>query len=157
MDDQATLDNFTNGLGVLSNNVMFHADATANTEFGSNVGGAAATTVAGFWTNGANVTVKAPAGGWSPTAGTPANSVEPYAAYGIDKALFFAAYTTSTYPSNPNFAVSSGSLTGQSAGVLFANAKLGSFFDKTLTYKGAFGATDWTDGWSEFQPLAKNY
>lgn len=158
MDDQATLDNFTAGLGVLSNNVLFHPDAGANTEFGSNVAGAASTTVAAFWTNGANTTVK-PSGSvaWSPTPGTPANSIDPYAAYGIDKALFFAAFTTATYPSNPNFAITSGSLTGQSAGTLFANAKLGAFFDKTLTYKGAFGSTDWTDGWSEFQPLSKVY
>ena len=158
MDDQPTLDNFTGGLGVLSNNVLFHPDAGVNTEYGSNVAGAAATTVAGFWTGGANITVK-PTGSaaWSPTPGTPANSIDPYTAYGIDKGLFFAAYTTSTYPSNPNFAVTSGSLTGQTAGVLFASSKMGSFFDKTLTYKGAFGATDWTDQWCEFQPLSKVY
>ncbi len=158
MDDQATLDNFTSGAAVLSNNVMFAPNTTANAEFGSTVSGAAATTVKGFWDAGANLVVKPTStAGWSPVAGTPANSIEPYAAYGFDKALFFGAYTASTYPSNPNFAISSGSLTGQTAATLFANAKLGSFFDKTLTYKGAFGGTDWTDTWAEFQPQAKAY
>ena len=159
MDDQATLDNFTSGKGVVSNNVMFAPNTTANAEFGSTVTGAAATTVKDFWTtNGANIVEKpATTAGWSPVAGTPANSINPYAAYGLDKALFFGAYTASTYPSNPNFAISTGSLTGQTAATLFANAKLGSFFDKTLTYKGAFGGTDWTDTWAEFQPQAKAY
>jgi hypothetical protein len=158
MDDQATLDNFTAGAGVLSNNVLFAPNTTANAEFGSTVAGAAATTVKDFWANGANVTEKpTSSAGWSPNPGTPAGSVNPYAAYGLDKALFFGAYTASTYPSNPNFAVSTGSLTGQTASTLFANAKLGSFFDKTLTYKGAFGSTDWTDIWAEFQPQAKAY
>lgn len=158
MDDQATLDNFTSGAGVLSNNVLFAPNTTTNAEFGSTVSGAAATTVKDFWTNGANITEKpTTTAGWSPNPGTPANSINPYAAYGLDKALFFGAYTASTYPSNPNFAVSTGSLTGQTASTLFANAKLGSFFDKTLTYKGAFGSTDWTDTWAEFQPQAKTY
>jgi hypothetical protein len=160
MDDQATLDNFTAGTGVLSNNVLFSPDATANIEYGSNVTGAATTTVKNFWINNGN-TVEKPASAaasWSPVAGTPANSIEPpYATYGLDKGLFFAAYTASTYPSNPNFAITTGSLTGQVAATLFANAKLGSFFDKTLTYKGAFGGSDWTDTWSEFQPQAKAY
>lgn len=158
MDDQATLDNFTSGAGVLSNNVLFAPNTTANAEFGSTVTGAAATTVKDFWTNGANITEKPTStAGWSPNPGTPANSVNPYAAYGLDKALFFGAYTASTYPSNPNFAISTGSLTGLTASTLFANAKLGSFFDKTVTYKGAFGGTDWTDTWAEFQPQAKAY
>ena len=25
------------------------------------------------------------------------------------------------------------------------------------TYRGAFGATDWTDGWAEFNPITKAY
>ncbi|MBK5277716.1 MAG: hypothetical protein JJE09_02520 [Bacteroidia bacterium] len=161
MDDQATLDNFTSGAAVLSNNVLFAPNTTANGEFGSNVSGAASTTVKDFWINGGSIVEKPTAsganGGWSPTPESPATSVNPYAAYGLDKELFFGAYTASTYPSNPNFAISSGSLTGQTAATLFANAKLGSFFDKTLTYKGAFGATDWTDGWAEFQPQATAY
>lgn len=161
MDDQGTLDNYTAGAGVFANNVLLFPDATAGAEYGSSVAGAAGTTVKGFW-EPANV-VEKPTGAapWAPVAGTPAGSINPYTAYGITTlnttGLFYGSQTSATYPSNPNFAVASGSLTGLVAADLFANAKLGSFFDKTLTYKGAFGATDWTDGWSEFQPLNKAY
>jgi len=115
----------------------------------SNTWASTASTVAG--TDVAFATVA----GW--TAGTAVNIINPYEGTGINPALFFAGQTAATYPANPNFAVTSGSITGQTAATLFADAKLGSFFDKTLTYKGAFGATDWTDGWADFQPVNKVY
>lgn len=157
MDDQGTIDNYTAGTGVLANNVLLFPDATASAEYGSNVAGAATTTVKGFW-EPANV-IEKPTGPapWAPVAGAPAGSINPYTTYGITSANFYGGQTSSNYPSNPAFAVASGSLTGQTAATLFASSKLGAFFDKTLTYKGAFGATDWTDGWSEFQPLTKVY
>lgn len=47
-------------------------------------------------------------------------------------------------------------------GASFANAKFDEtgrtgFFDETVTYRGAFGTTDWTNGWAEFRPIAKVY
>jgi hypothetical protein len=33
----------------------------------------------------------------------------------------------------------------------------GSFFDKSVNYIGAFGATDWTDTWSSFTPTTNIY
>jgi hypothetical protein len=164
MDDQGTLDNYTAGVGAFGNNVLVVPDPTANVEYGSNVAGANTTTVKGFWetenANGSVSTVVKPAAGapWSLVAGSSTGSVvPPYAQYGITVANYYGSQTTATYPSNPDFAVASGDLTGQSTGTLFASTKLGTFFDKTVTYKGAFGATDWTDGWSEFQPLNKAY
>jgi len=163
MDDAGTLTNYTTlGAGVLANNVLLFPDATADAEYGSNSGGAAV--VKPIWeaAAAANLVVK-PTGAapWAPVAGTPAGSINVYTTYGITTAnstgLFYGSQTTSSYPSNPNFAVASGDLTGQLPATLYASAKLGTFFDKTLTYKGAFGATDWTDGWSEFQPLNKAY
>jgi hypothetical protein len=42
-------------------------------------------------------------------------------------------------------------------GAVFTNTKLSdSFFDK-VAYKGAFGATDWTIGWANFDPQVLNY
>jgi hypothetical protein len=162
MDDQGTLDNFNGGSnGVFGNNVLLVPDlsATANSEYTSNVASANTGAVkTSFETTGLSVVVKPGASAqWSVTPGTPAGSIDPYAAYGIAATLFFGSNTPLTYPSNPNFAVTTGSLTGQTPGVLFASSRLGTFFDKTLTYKGAFGATDWTDGWAEFQPLTKTY
>jgi hypothetical protein len=31
------------------------------------------------------------------------------------------------------------------------------FFTTAGTFRGAFGTTDWTDGWAEFQPINKVY
>ncbi len=43
-------------------------------------------------------------------------------------------------------------------GAAFADARLAStYFDKTVTYRGAFGATDWTSGWANFNPDTLSY
>jgi hypothetical protein len=74
--------------------------------------------------------------------------------------LFFSGFTIATYPSNPNFAVTSGTLTTAGVANFATEAKLanGNNFTWTaVTYRGAFGTTDWTDGWAEFQPINKAY
>lgn len=157
MDDQATLDNFVEGLGELTNNVMFAPNTSSGGEYGSNVAGAAGTIIKGLWTTSNIVEKPTASAGWSPNVGAPTNAVNPYEAYGLDKTLFFGGYTAATYPHNPNFAVTNGLLTGQNPLSLFGSNKLSSFFEKSLTYKGAFGSTDWTDEWTEFQPLQKVY
>ena len=78
----------------------------------------------------------------------------PYEAFGIERALFYGSSSSATLPATPNFATGAGSL---ATGALFTNAKLGTFFDKTITYKGAFGTTDWTDTWTEWVPITKAY
>lgn len=94
--------------------------------------------------------------GW--TAGTAVDIINPYSGPGLSTSTFFGSNTAASYPSNPNFAVASGTITGKTAATLFADAKLtNTFFTNTLTYIGAFGDTDWTDGWSEFQPVNKAY
>lgn len=41
---------------------------------------------------------------------------------------------------------------------LWANTpEAGAFFDKTVNYIGAFGSTDWTTGWTNFNPQATTY
>nr|WP_199156307.1 hypothetical protein [Pedobacter sp. ASV2] len=56
---------------------------------------------------------------------------------------------------NPNFTVVAGSVAA--SGALFTDAKVsGSFFDK-VDYRGAFGATDWTAGWANYNPQALAY
>jgi hypothetical protein len=79
---------------------------------------------------------------------------------GVTASLFWGASTTSTYPSNPNFTLVAGvaGANNLNSGANFSDAKLpGSFFTST-TYRGAFSSSaDWTDGWSEFQPLNRVY
>jgi hypothetical protein len=84
-------------------------------------------------------------------------SVEPdfavgYTALGLNSNIFFGSNTNTGYGSNPTFAVTSGLLT---SGASFTNPKLTSL--TATTYIGAFGATDWTDVWAEFNPIQKVY
>jgi hypothetical protein len=55
----------------------------------------------------------------------------------------------------PNFlpAVGSPLLTGAS----FTNTRLTDAFFTAVTYKGAFGATNWTTGWCNFDPQNTDY
>ncbi|AMR31319.1 hypothetical protein A0256_07715 [Mucilaginibacter sp. PAMC 26640] len=55
----------------------------------------------------------------------------------------------------PNFADLAGS--PSASGALFTNAKVtDAFFDK-VTYRGAIGTTDWTTGWTNFDPQVMPY
>ncbi|RVU00218.1 hypothetical protein EOD41_14780 [Mucilaginibacter limnophilus] len=56
----------------------------------------------------------------------------------------------------PNFVQINGS--PAATGAAFTNAKLGdAFFDKTVTFKGAFGSENWAQGWANFNPQALAY
>lgn len=56
----------------------------------------------------------------------------------------------------PDFKVKTGSIA--ETGALFTDAKISTdpFFEK-VTYRGAFGSTDWTAGWANFNPQALPY
>ncbi len=77
---------------------------------------------------------------------------------GLNPELYWAGKNSGNYPSNPDFKLIAGVAgpNNLNTGANFGDAKLGEFFTDTA-YKGAFGAEDWTDGWSEFQPLNKTY
>ncbi len=172
LDDQATLDNLNSGNGKHTHNTLFVPNTTiiGNTvasiaAFSTNIttSGVAgdANPISTYWSSNTN-SVVTPTGSaaWSPTAGTPAGSIEPYTAMGISPSLFFAGFSIPTYPSNPNFAVTTGTLTTAGVANFGSEAKLanGNNFTWTaVTYRGAFGTTDWTDGWAEFQPISKAY
>lgn len=165
LDDQPTLDNLNSNAGRYAYNVLASPNntvlgtttASSNVAFATGLSAGDATFVQTYF-NANNNTLTNSTGGapWSPTPGTPAGSVDPYPALGLSANMFWGATTSSTYPSNPGFAVTTGTL---STGANFGDAKFAgnTFFNATVVYRGAFGATDWTDGWSEFQPLSKVY
>jgi hypothetical protein len=77
-----------------------------------------------------------------------------YAGMGLNENAFFSKYTKEAYPRTVNFAVTSGIL---SSGAVFTNAKVaGTFFDK-VNHVGAFGSTNWTENWTNFQPVLQAY
>lgn len=55
----------------------------------------------------------------------------------------------------PNFTVKAASTA--ETGALFTNAKVTDAFFEKVTYKGAFGSTDWTASWSNFDPQTMPY
>lgn len=129
--------------GVLLNNIMVApAPATAY-----NVGsGVNAADVKAYW-EAANTTIDGPA------------SDAIHQGLGINPSLFFGSTLADAYPSNPDFRVTGGTL---ASGASFSNAKFNeanrtAFFNKSVTYRGAFGGTDWTDGWAEFNPVNRKY
>jgi hypothetical protein len=167
LDDDATIAAYNSGLGKLANNVLLVPSTkelgTTSGEVGavysSNVipAGGNAASAKTVWTaaNSNNVIEFTTASTlWGASAGT--NTViAPYVNYGISPSLFWGGGTVSAYPANPNFALTSGTL---ATGASFSDALVaGAFFDKAGTFKGAFGASDWTDTWTEFQALTKAY
>ncbi|MES2628083.1 MAG: T9SS C-terminal target domain-containing protein [Bacteroidota bacterium] len=56
---------------------------------------------------------------------------------------------------NPNFLPQAGSPLLNSGD--FSDAKLSTYFDKSATFRGAFGTTDWTSGWANFNPQTTVY
>ena len=73
--------------------------------------------------------------------------------YGSD----FKSSTDKNFGS-PNFTVKSGSVAASTASVFTSPKFTGdAFFDKTVTYLGAFGATDWSAGWASYDPQKLPY
>lgn len=73
---------------------------------------------------------------------------------GLDVNLFFGK--TIPYPANPSYGTLGTSGTS-ATGADFSHVKLTDGFFTPTTYKGAFGGTDWTDGWSNFDPQNVSY
>jgi hypothetical protein len=146
MNQASVLSNYQNGLGVLANNVLIASGATTYAA-GSGVNAA---DVEAYWTDAArnNTTLGIPSAD---------DEVAFYNTLGLRIDNFFARYQIATYPSNPNFTLSSANST-LATGASFADAKLSDAFFTPTTYRGAFdGITDWTDGWAEFRPLTIVY
>ncbi|MEJ7780497.1 MAG: hypothetical protein WKF68_13010 [Daejeonella sp.] len=55
----------------------------------------------------------------------------------------------------PNFTVKAGS--ASETGAIFTNTKVADTFFEKVAYRGAFGTTDWTAGWANFDPQVMPY
>lgn len=157
VDDAGTLTNLTNGAGKHAYNVLGIPSAAgtgatttaSDATFATGLSGGDASAIATYWTTNNSTTFNN------------VSNVSTYTDLGVAGTLFWGAQTSSTFPSNPNFVLVAG-VAGNSnlnSGANYADAKFtgNTFFNTTGVYRGAFGATDWTDGWAEFQPLNKVY
>jgi hypothetical protein len=129
--------------GVLANNVLLAPNPANAFRAGTGVDAAA---VGAYW-NAGNTTIDGP------------QTEAKITALGIDPSLFFGSSLPNNYPSNPNFTVTSGSLT---SGASFSNPKFqeanrAGFFDTSVNFVGGFGATNWAAGWAEFDPVDRKY
>jgi hypothetical protein len=55
----------------------------------------------------------------------------------------------------PTFTVKAGS--AAETGAVFTNAKVTDAFFEKVTYRGAFGSTDWSAGWANYNPQVMPY
>lgn len=140
----SVLGQYQSGTGMLANNIMLTPNNTTQFLAGTGVDAA---DVAAYWNANGNSTIDGP------------SDDAKLQALGINPDLFYGTRLPDQYPSNPNFAVTSGTL---ASGANFNYPKFNepnrtNFFDKSVTFRGGFGSTDWTDGWAEFNPVTKIY
>jgi hypothetical protein len=139
----SVLAQYQSGTGLLYNNVLV-TPSGANQFLGGT--GVNAADVAAYW-NANNTVISS-----NPT-------VENVAALGLKNDFFFDRRDNRNYGSNPDFKLAAGTLNTASKfdKPKFDEAGRRAFFTAS-TFIGAFGsAEDWTDGWAEFNPIAKAY
>ncbi|HEY0175991.1 MAG TPA: hypothetical protein VGC08_06415, partial [Pedobacter sp.] len=69
--------------------------------------------------------------------------------------LYSSDIAAGTSVGRPNFTLSATSVAA--AGAAFTNAKVADSFFEKVTYKGAFGTSDWTATWANFDPQVLKY
>lgn len=113
--------------------------------------------IAGSGTNASDITSIWTSGGNTMTEG--AISDASFTTLGLNPNIAYGQGMVATaYPANVTFEVTTGSLL---SGADFSNPKFSetnrSGFFQNVTYRGAFGNTNWTSGWAEFKPVDKAY
>ncbi len=136
MNQQSVYTNYAAGTGKLLNNILV---IPATKDFLVGTGMTATAADIRTWFNLTNTLI---------TTAT----ADAFGTLGIASNVPFGTNVVSAYPANPNFAVTTGTLT---TGAAFTDAKLTSL--QSVAYRGAFGTTDWTDSWAEFVPNSKTY
>lgn len=146
MNQQSVVEQYQNGVGVLANNILWASSAANAYQAGT---GVTVADVEAIWTNAAN----------GNTTVTGAATVDLFNQIGVKADWFYGTRLAEQYPSNPDFTVTSGTAaTGASfAHPKFSEANRTGSFDKSVTHRGAFGTTDWTNGWAEFAPVDREY
>ncbi len=140
----SVLGQYQSNRGVLANNILWSSSEANAYQAGT---GVAVADVKAYWEAAAN---------GNTTLTTPAT--EAYNTIGLKADWFFGNRLNNQYPSNPEFALTSGIA---ASGAKFDHPKFSepnrTGFFTTVSYRGAFGNTDWTNTWAEFNPREKVY
>lgn len=180
IDDAGTLGNITSGNAVFANNILTvpgnasggvigaiggnalgasisgttpgdaaFATGLSLTDAGSTTSGTAgnATFIGVTWDENNDVLLPPTPGGWTTAA-------NPYADLGIALNWYWGSAGTAAYVAPAFTVTTTGTL---ASGAAFSHAKLGSGFFENVSFRGAFGSTNWASGWAEFQPQNKAY
>lgn len=147
LDGATTEAQYTSGTGTVANNIMVAIGARGAANLFSAGSGNTATTVGDYWNNNNNEIYK---------DGTKVNGhAKAISDAGVNPNLIMGYnFTFLTYPKDPDFATFTGAT---QTGSDFTNAKLGGGFFQTVSHRGAFGATDWTNGWASFYTQGEEY
>jgi len=138
LDGNATMANYTSAEGEIKNNLLISLGKPAAPFAATSP--VTVDSVKNYYLSGN------PAGFISRT------SQADYAAIGLNVNLFFSK--NASYPANPSFGLNGGVI---STGANFTHNKLSGSFFTPVAYHGAFGSTDWTDGWATFDPKNQTY
>jgi hypothetical protein len=141
MNQPSVVGQYQAGTGVLFNNLLHQPNTTIYVA-GSGVDAA---DVQAIW-EADNETIQSTA------------SAAVYESLGIDPNWFYGSRLPDQFPSDPNFVVTSGPLLNSAdwSSPVFTEPNRTGYFDQ-VTFRGAFGATDWTNGWAEFNPVTATY
>lgn len=92
-------------------------------------------------------------------SGTEYQTSQAYSSLGLKPEWFFGSKLNTQYPAHPNFAVNGGTISSGAdfTHPIFNEASRTNAFDKTISFMGAFGTQDWTQGWSNFDPINTEY
>jgi hypothetical protein len=142
MNQPSVLENYQNGTGVLANNLLVALNGAA---FRAGSGVDVSDVQNYFLAN--NTYIEGPF------------SDQIHSDLGLNTSIFYGpADLANEYPSNPDFRVTTGTLV---TGADFTHPKFNEsnragFFDE-VDFIGAFGSDNWADGWTEFDPVDREY
>lgn len=145
MNQNTVFPNYRDGQAQIANNVFY---AKTNKTVSGN-GDFTADDILAYLTANENVV----------DAGTEFQAAAAYTALGLNTNQFFGKTINTKYPAHPNFAVTGGTLASGAkfTYAAFSEASRSAHFDKSVAFRGAFGTQDWTQGWTNFDPINVAY
>lgn len=145
MNQSTVFPNYDNGTAEIANNI-FYAKTTKAVSGNNDV---SATDILDYLT-GKDNTIE---------AGTEFQTNAAYQALGINPGVFFGKTINTNYPAHPSFALNGGTLASGAKFTYapFNDANRSAAFDKTVNFIGAFGSSDWTASWTNFDPINTEY
>lgn len=147
LDGASTEAQYTSGTGTVANNIMVAVGARGAANLFAAGSGNDAASVGNYWNSNNNVTYN---------DGTKVNGhAKAISDAGVNPDLIMGFnFTFLNYPRNPNFATFTGPT---QTGSDFGDGKLAGGFFQNVPFRGAFGSTDWTDGWASFYTQSEEY